>query len=112
MEVPQRFELGSLDSESRVLTITRTERNKLKHKWMGPCKIVECHQPTYNVEIQTRKGVKHVRLVWNHSKRARNHSEFVDVDIEDKKGLTVTKDFADTSFDEDENEEMQAEQRR
>ena len=70
------------------------------------------HHPTYNVEIQTSKGVKHVWLLRNHLKRAPNHSELVDVDIESGKEIPVTMDFADTSSDEDENEEIQTEQRR
>ena len=51
---------------------------------MGPCKIVEAHHPTYNVEIRISKGVKHVWLVCNHLKRAPNHSELVDVGIENE----------------------------
>ena len=76
---------------------------------MGPCKIVEVHHPTYNVEIQTSKRVKHVWLVFNHLKRAPNDSN---VDIENKKEILVTMVFADTLSDEDENEEIRAEQRR
>ena len=79
---------------------------------MGPCKIVEAHHPTYNVEIRISKGAKHVWLVHNHLKRAPNHSELVDVDIENEKEIPVTMDFADTSSNEDENEEIQTEQRR
>ena len=45
-------------------------------------------------------------------KRDRNHSELMHIDIEDEEKLPVTIDFANTSSDEDENEEIQAEQRR
>ena len=79
---------------------------------MEPCKIVEAHHPTYNVEIRTSKRVKHVWLVRNHLKRAPNHSELVDVDIENEKEMPVTMGFADISSDEDDSEEMQTEQRR
>ena len=77
---------------------------------MEPCKIVESHHPTYNVEIQTSKRVKHVWLVRNHLKRAPNHSELVNVDVENEKEISVTMDIADTSSDEDENKEIQTEQ--
>ena len=73
---------------------------------MGQCKIVEALHPTYNVELQTSKGVKHVWWVRDHFKRSPNHSELVDVDLENKKEVPVTMGFADTSSDEDENEEM------
>ena len=40
-------------------------------------------------------------------KRAPNHSELVDFDIENEKEIPVTMDFADTLSDEDENEEIE-----
>ena len=102
-----------LDIGDKVFVyLPRNERAKSKYKWTGPCKIVEAHHPTYNVEMQTSKGVKHVWLVRNHLKRAPNHSELVDVDIENEKEVPVTMDFAETSSDKDENEEIQTEQRR
>ena len=96
-----------LDIGDKVFVyLPRNKRAKLNYKWM------EGHHPTYNVEIQTSKGVKHVWLVRNHLKGPPNHSELVDVDTENEKEILVTIDFADTSSDQDENEEIQAEQRR
>ena len=63
---------------------------------MGQCKIVEAHHPTYNAEMQTSKGVKHVWWVRDHLKRSPNHSELVDVDLENKKEVPVTMGFVDT----------------
>ena len=45
-------------------------------------------------------------------KRTPNHAELVDVDIENEKGIPVSMDFADTSSDEDKNEEIKTEPRR
>ena len=96
-----------LDIGDRVfLYVPLNGRATLKYKWMGQCKIVEAHHPTYNAEMQTSKGVKHVWWVRDHLKRSPNHSELVDVDLENKKEVPVTMGFVDTSSDEDENEEM------
>ena len=102
-----------LDIVDKVFVyLPRNEQAKLKYEWIGSCKIVEAYHPTYNVEIRTSKEVKHVWLVRNHLKKAPNHSELVNVNIKNRKEIPETMDFADTSSDEDKNEEIQTEQRR